>query len=84
VGPFNVQVNALGPGFIVTDLNANLEDPHGGWVEDRPRRTPGPARDLIGAAIFLSSAASDFMTGQVSTSTAAFKRRFPVAPEDPR
>ena len=66
--PFNVQVNALGPGFIVTDLNAKLwEDPTmRGWVEDRtPAGRLGQPRDLIGAAIFLSSAASDFMTGQV-------------------
>ena len=66
--PYNVQVNALGPGFIVTDLNAQLwEDPTiRGWVENRtPAGRLGQTRDLIGAAIFLSSAASDFMTGQV-------------------
>jgi len=66
--PYNVQVNALGPGFIVTDLNAKLwEDPTmRGWVENRtPAGRLGQPGDLIGAAIFLSSAASDFMTGQV-------------------
>ena len=66
--PYNVQVNALGPGFIVTDLNAKLwEDPKiRAWVENRtPAGRLGQPRDLIGAAIFLSSAASDFMTGQV-------------------
>ncbi|MFI5337092.1 MAG: SDR family oxidoreductase [Opitutales bacterium] len=66
--PYNVQVNALGPGFIVTDLNARLwEDPTmRGWVESRtPAGRLGQPCDLIGAAIFLSSAASDFMTGQI-------------------
>jgi NAD(P)-dependent dehydrogenase (short-subunit alcohol dehydrogenase family) len=66
--PYNVQVNAIGPGFIVTDLNAKLwEDPTmRGWVEDRtPAGRLGQPRDLIGTAIFLASAASDFMTGQV-------------------
>jgi len=66
--PFNVQVNAIGPGFIVTDLNAKLwEDPTmRGWVEDRtPAGRLGQTSDLIGAAIFLASAASDFVTGQV-------------------
>jgi gluconate 5-dehydrogenase len=66
--PYNVQVNALGPGFIVTDLNAALwEDPAmRAWVESRtPAGRLGQTSDLIGAAIFLSSAASDFVTGQV-------------------
>ena len=64
----NVQVNAIAPGFIVTDLNAKLwEDPAmRGWVESRtPAGRLGQTRDLIGAALFLSSAASDFLTGQV-------------------
>jgi gluconate 5-dehydrogenase len=66
--PYNVQVNALGPGFIVTDLNAHLwEDAEvRAWVESRtPAGRLGQPRDLVGAAIFLASAASDFMTGQV-------------------
>jgi gluconate 5-dehydrogenase len=65
--PYNVQVNALGPGFIITDLNAKLwEDPEmRGWVQARtPAGRLGQVGDLVGAAIFLASAASDFMTGQ--------------------
>ena len=64
----NVQVNAIAPGFIVTDLNRNLwEDPAmRGWVEDRtPAHRLGEPGDLVGAALFLASAASDFVTGQV-------------------
>ncbi|MCC6858840.1 MAG: SDR family oxidoreductase [Bryobacterales bacterium] len=65
---YNIQVNAIAPGFIRTDLNKALwEDPrilH--WAEDRtPARRLGVPGDLVGTAIFLSSAASDFMTGQV-------------------
>ena len=66
--PYNVQVNALGPGFIITDLNARLwENPTmRGWVESRtPAGRLGQPRDLVGAAIFLASTASDFMTGQI-------------------
>lgn len=65
---YNIQVNAIAPGFIRTDLNRALwEDPEiRSWAE---RRTPagrlGEPPDLIGAAIFLASAASDFVTGQV-------------------
>ncbi|MGA2117642.1 MAG: SDR family oxidoreductase [Bryobacteraceae bacterium] len=64
----NVQVNAIAPGFIRTDMNAALwkDEAIRGWVE---RRTPagrlGEPRDLLGTALFLASAASDFMTGQI-------------------
>jgi gluconate 5-dehydrogenase len=64
----NVQVNAIAPGFIRTDLNAALwEDSEiRSWVEGRtPAGRLGEPRDLLGTALFLASAASDFMTGQV-------------------
>jgi gluconate 5-dehydrogenase len=65
---FNVQVNAIAPGIIRTDLNAKLwEDPTLlKWVEQRtPAARLGKTEDLIGASIFLASSASDFITGQV-------------------
>lgn len=65
---YNVQVNAIAPGFIVTELNRKLwDDPKmRNWVEDRtPAHRLGQPRDLVGAAIFLASSASDFITGQV-------------------
>ncbi len=64
----NIQVNAIAPGFIRTDLNAVL------WANDAIRdwalaRTPagrlGVPKDLVGTAIFLASSASDFITGQI-------------------
>jgi gluconate 5-dehydrogenase len=64
----NVQVNAIAPGFIRTDFNKVLwDDPElRGWAE---KRTPvgrlGEPADVVGAAVFLASAASDFVTGQV-------------------
>ncbi len=64
----NVQVNAIAPGFIRTDFNAALwEDARiRTWAEQRtPAGRLGQPCDLAGAAIFLASAASDFMTGQV-------------------
>jgi len=66
--PANVQVNAMAPGVIRTDLNAAL------WEKREMRefvetRTPagrlGTPADLVGAALFLASPASDFVTGQV-------------------
>ncbi len=65
---YNVQVNAIAPGIILTDLNAKLwENPTMlNWALDRtPAHRLGQRDDLVGAAIFLASAASDFVTGQV-------------------
>lgn len=65
---YNVQVNAIAPGFIRTDLNKVLwEDPKiRGWAEERtPAHRLGQPSDLIGTAIFLASAASDYVNGQV-------------------
>ncbi|MBC7293536.1 MAG: glucose 1-dehydrogenase [Thermoleophilia bacterium] len=65
---YNVQVNALFPGYIETDLNREqLADE---YIRDRilrkiPMRRLGTVDDLVGAIIFLSSPASDYMTGQV-------------------
>ena len=65
--PHNVQVNAVGPGYIQTALTAPLfANPE--WVERVTRRTPaartGQPDDLIGTILFLASPASDYLTGQ--------------------
>ena len=67
-GQYNIQVNAIGPGFIVTDLNRTLwDDPKmKDWVHQlTPAGRFGAPEDMVGTAVFLSSPASDFMTGQV-------------------
>lgn len=62
-----VQVNALCPGFVATDMTAHLHGDEVGssWVV---KRTPvgrwGQPTDMCGAGVFLASSASDFMTGQ--------------------
>ena len=64
----NVQVNAIAPGFIRTEMTSKLwNNPKMvNWIEERtPARRFGEPHDLIGTAIFLASAASDFVTGQV-------------------
>jgi gluconate 5-dehydrogenase len=66
-GPHNIQANAIGPGYFHTELNTTLyEDPEfNAWVCGRtPAGRWGDPGDLIGAAIFLASAASDFVNGQ--------------------
>ncbi len=63
----NVQVNAIAPGFIVTDMNRKLWDnePVKNWVlGNTAARRLGTVDDLLGAAIFLASPASNFITGQ--------------------
>ena len=66
--PFNIQANAIGPGYFRTELNAALiNDPEfDRWVCGRtPAGRWGDPDELIGAAIFLASPASDFVNGQV-------------------
>jgi gluconate 5-dehydrogenase len=63
-----LQVNAIGPGYFVTPLNqALVDDPQfDAWLKGRtPAGRWGRVEELQGAAIFLASAASDFVNGQV-------------------
>jgi gluconate 5-dehydrogenase len=65
---FNVQVNGIGPGYFATPLNrALLDDPaFDAWVKNRtPAGRWGDPKELVGAAVFLSSPASDFVNGQI-------------------
>ena len=65
---YNIQVNAIGPGYFATPLNTTLKnDPaFDNWVQARtPAGRWGDPEELVGTAIFLSSSASDFVNGQV-------------------
>jgi 2-deoxy-D-gluconate 3-dehydrogenase len=64
----NVQVNALAPGYIETDVTAALRaDPvRSAEILGRiPAGRWGTPDDLTGAAVFLASPASDYVTGHV-------------------
>ena len=64
----NIQVNAIGPGYFATELNKDLmADPaFDAWVRARtPAGRWAQPDELIGAAVFLASRASDFVNGQV-------------------
>lgn len=63
----NIQVNAIAPGWIDTDLATGIRARVPGFNEKVVARTPagrwGQAADFAGVAVFLSSRASDFITG---------------------
>lgn len=64
-----INANAIGPGFVQTELTRKLfDDPERrAWVMGRipMKRLADPERDLGSAAVFLASAASGYMNGQV-------------------
>src|SRR5690606_1760143 len=67
-GRHNIQANGIGPGYMATELNRPL-------IENETfntmicNRTPlgrwGRPEEVAGAAVFLASSASDFITGQI-------------------
>ena len=64
----NIQANAIGPGYMLTDMNdALVADPaFNAWVIGRtPARRWGRPDELVGTAVFLASAASDYVNGQI-------------------
>lgn len=63
-----IQANAIGPGYMLTDMNeALINNPQfDAWVRGRtPAERWGKPEELVGAAVFLSSAASDYVNGQI-------------------
>ncbi len=67
--PHHIQVNGIGPGYIATPINTSYRSPGNPLNRYIVSRTPagrwGIPEDLVGAAIFLASAASDFVNGQL-------------------
>jgi 2-deoxy-D-gluconate 3-dehydrogenase len=63
----NIQVNAVLPGWIDTELTQRARQQIEGLHESVLRRTPakrwGVEQDMAGVAVFLASPASDFVTG---------------------
>jgi 2-deoxy-D-gluconate 3-dehydrogenase len=63
----NIQVNAILPGWINTELTQGARREVPGLNERVLARTPagrwGERQDFAGIAVFLASAASDFLTG---------------------
>ncbi len=67
-GKHGLQVNGIGPGYFKTELNQALVDDKSfsDWLIARtPSRRWGEVEDLVGAAVFLASDASNFVNGQI-------------------
>ncbi|HAY80771.1 MAG TPA: gluconate 5-dehydrogenase [Planctomycetaceae bacterium] len=67
-GDRGVRVNALAPGFILTDLTQKLwsDETMQAWGRaNTPQRRLGVPDDMVGTALFLAAPASAFMTGQI-------------------
>ena len=68
-GEFNIQCNAIGPGYIATKQTEPLRTPGHPFNSFILAKTPaarwGTTEDLMGPAVFLASAASDFVNGHI-------------------
>jgi len=65
---YDINVNAIGPGYIATELTAPLQADaeFDTWVLSKtPLGRWGRPEDLVGAAVLLASRAGDFITGQI-------------------
>lgn len=64
LGPHNICVNAVAPGFTDTEASRTIADVTKYDTSKIPLKRLGVAEDIVGATIFLSSDAADFITGQ--------------------
>lgn len=63
-----ITVNAIGPGYIATEMNRALLDnvAFDSWVKQRtPSRRWGTPADLVGTVVYLAAPASDYVNGQI-------------------
>jgi 3-oxoacyl-[acyl-carrier protein] reductase len=69
LGKEGVRVNAIGPGFIATPLNAgtraNNPDAVKMFIDHTPLGRAGTPEDIVGPAIFLASDLSSYVTGSI-------------------
>ena len=66
-GAYNINVNAIDPGYFLTDLTKPLSEDESfdAWVKSEvPLKRWGDPKDLIGVAVMLASPASDYISGQ--------------------
>ena len=64
LGPHNICINAVAPGFTDTEASRTISDVTKYDTSKTPLKRLGLAGDIVGTTIFLSSDAADFITGQ--------------------
>ena len=65
LGPENINVNALAPGFTLTDASLGMMENAASYgVERGAIKRAATPQDMVGAALWLCSPLSEFMTGQ--------------------
>lgn len=65
-GKYNINVNAIAPGMVETELTKKRlknKEYYDYWIDRTPLRRIGRPEDLIGAVVYLSSEASNWLTG---------------------
>ncbi|MDR3373617.1 MAG: SDR family oxidoreductase [Ancalomicrobiaceae bacterium] len=63
-----ITINAIGPGYIVTEMNKALtaNATFDSWVKSRtPAKRWGTPDDIVGTVVYLAGPASDFVNGQI-------------------
>ncbi len=64
LGPRNITVNAIAPGFIITEMTAKLsEDVKNEYLKQIPLKRGGTPEDIANAAAFLISPSAAYITG---------------------
>ena len=73
LGPSNINVNAIAPGVINTDMVKDLsEETMAMLKEETPLMRIGQPEDIAKCALFLAGEGGDFITGQVISSNGGF------------
>lgn len=66
IGSRGIRVNAIAPGFIITEMTAQLtEEVRNEWAKQIPLRRGGTPEDVANTALFLASDLSSYVSGQV-------------------
>ena len=68
IGPRNIRVNAIAPGFIITDMTAKMpEEIRKQWEANIPLRRGGTPEEIAKVCCFLASDLASYVSGQVIT-----------------
>ncbi|MCF8001263.1 MAG: SDR family oxidoreductase [Halanaerobiales bacterium] len=66
---YDIRVNAIAPGYMKTELTAEILEKNPErkeyWIEPTPMKRMGKPEELKGVAVYLASEASSFMTGNI-------------------